>query len=524
MRASGCGAIAAGHARSAAAGAEILAAGGNAADALVAAVVASWAAEPSVSSPGGGGFLLYRDAGAEEVTLLDFFVAVPGRGAPSRSRPMDAFDVDFGTTLQRFFYGAPSVAVPGVLAGVAEAHRRWGSRPWADLLAPGARLASAGVELIPQHAALHRLLDPVLKASKAGREVFSPGGRPLVEGELVVQEALAALLERLARTGAADLYGGELGALASRQVQAEGGRLTLDDLASYEVVERAAVRVRYRGTTVLTNAPPSSGGVLLARALGVHDRLGPALEPHSGAWIRRAAATLREAEELRTPELQRWILGGGGRELAGEDALAGAASAVRRNLGRDVESFADGRTARGTSHVSVVDRHGNAASLTSSTGCGSGVFVGDTGLHLNNMLGEEDLTTNAADPRPGSRMTSMMSPTLVTGPGFEAVLGSSGSARIRSAIFRIVTALVDDRVSATDAVALPRVHPTGATLECEAGFPEAALDEARAAGEPVNAWPDRNIYFGGAQVALVRDGRVDAAGDPRRGGYGIVLD
>jgi gamma-glutamyltranspeptidase/glutathione hydrolase len=302
-----------------------------------------------------------------------------------------------------------------------------------------------------------------------------------------------------------------------------GGRLSLEVLRSFRVVEREPVSVRYREATVLTNAPPSSGGVLLARALGVHDRLGTAVDPVSSAWIRRAAAVLREAEELRTPALVHRILEGDGRELAAVTALDAAAVTVRERLGAPPEPSAEAPAARGTSHVSVVDACGNAAALTSSTGCGSGVFVAGTGLQLNNMLGEEDLTTNAADPRPGTRMTSMMSPTLVSAPGFEAVLGSSGSARIRSAIFRIVTALVDDGVGATEAVDLPRVHPTGRTLEVEAGFDADALDEARAAGEPVNAWPDQNIYFGGAQVAMVRGGRADAAGDPRRGGSGIVV-
>jgi gamma-glutamyltranspeptidase/glutathione hydrolase len=173
--------------------------------------------------------------------------------------------------------------------------------------------------------------------------------------------------------------------------------------------------------------------------------------------------------------------------------------------------------------VSVVDMAGNAASMTSSTGCGSGVFVGETGLHMNNMLGEEDLTGHHV-PRAGGRLTSMMSPTIVTGPGgLVAVVGSSGSARIRSAMHRVIAGLVEHRLAPRDAVDLPRIHVGPGGLDCEVGFPEETLAGLEALGEPVVRWPDRNIYFGGAQVAVARGGRVDAAGDTRRGGDAVTV-
>jgi gamma-glutamyltranspeptidase/glutathione hydrolase len=162
--------------------------------------------------------------------------------------------------------------------------------------------------------------------------------------------------------------------------------------------------------------------------------------------------------------------------------------------------------------------------MTSSTGCGSGVFAGATGLHLNNMLGEEDLTGHGR-PRPGERLTSMMAPTIAEGPdGAVLVAGSSGSARIRSAMHRVLVALIEHGLEPREAVDLPRIHVTAAGLDCEHGFPAETLAELERLGERVISWPDRNLYFGGAQVATLRAGRFAAAGDPRRGGGAVVVE
>jgi gamma-glutamyltranspeptidase/glutathione hydrolase len=183
-------------------------------------------------------------------------------------------------------------------------------------------------------------------------------------------------------------------------------------------------------------------------------------------------------------------------------------------------------TARGTTHVSVIDEAGGAASMTCSTGCGSGWFAGDSGVHLNNMLGEGDLALASRVLRPGDRITSMMSPTIVLGGDgrIRLVLGSSGSSRIRSAVTQVLTRALDGRLTLPEAVEAPRIHPEGALLDCEGGFPEEVLDALAEAGEDVVRWPGRNLYFGGAQaVAAHPDGRLEAAGDPRRGGAGTVV-
>ncbi len=178
----------------------------------------------------------------------------------------------------------------------------------------------------------------------------------------------------------------------------------------------------------------------------------------------------------------------------------------------------------GTTHISVVDAAGNAASLSSSTGSGSGVILPGTGLHLNNMLGEADLVAGAR--RPGSRLTSMMAPTLVLGRGGRPrlVVGSAGSARLRGAIMQIVVNAVGRRLGVREAIDRPRLHVEDAVVHLEGGFDRGEAERLAARGDRVVRWRGRNLYFGGAAaVELLADGTLAAAGDPRRGGAGVVV-
>jgi gamma-glutamyltranspeptidase/glutathione hydrolase len=177
--------------------------------------------------------------------------------------------------------------------------------------------------------------------------------------------------------------------------------------------------------------------------------------------------------------------------------------------------------------VSVVDARGNAASLSASTGCGSGFVVAGTGLHLNNMLGEDDLNPSGSPRPPGRRLTSMMAPTiLLEGGRPRLVLGSAGSERLRGAIVQTIVNVVDHGLAVPEAIERPRVHLDGADLHCEGGTDDAVMSELEAIGYPLVRWPGprRNLYFGGvAAVGLGRRGELEAAGDSRRGGHGVVV-
>jgi gamma-glutamyltranspeptidase / glutathione hydrolase len=177
-----------------------------------------------------------------------------------------------------------------------------------------------------------------------------------------------------------------------------------------------------------------------------------------------------------------------------------------------------------TTHLSTMDEEGACASLTCSNGSCSGVIVPGTGVHLNNMMGEEDLAAGRGMP-PGTRLTSMQSPTMVVGPGgIELVVGSSGSNRLRSAVMQVAINTIDHGMSAAEAINHPRVHVEGDRLDCEGGFDPAEIDALEHWGENVNRFQGLNLYFGGTNAVLIRSGRTDAAGDPRRGGTGIVVD
>jgi gamma-glutamyltranspeptidase/glutathione hydrolase len=502
------------------AGAEVLAAGGNAVDACVAAGIASWVAEPTVAGPGGGGFMLVHDPRRARTVAYDFFTAVPGLGAEGPAgAPLDELMVEFGTTTQRFLVGPGSCAVPGVGVGVHEAHRRAGRLPFAALVEPAIRLARAGATLNRGQADLHAILDPLYRRQPEAGRLFRPQGRMLLEGEIVRNDPLARTLERYAEHGAAEFSSGRTAAEILAAQEAAGGPLTARDLRDYRVITRRPVRAPFRGSVVLTNAPPSAGGVLIAHTLGVLERLAASGDPLDTPALLALARALRSAQAQRTRAFERALYRGGARRLVLDpELLRTAASAVGHG--------AEAPTARGTTHVSVLDADGGAASMTCSTGSGSGWVAGETGVHMNNMLGESDLVLASRASRAGDRITSMMSPTIVLGADGRPrlVLGSSGSARIRSAVTAVLTRALAGGMSLREAVESPRIHPEGAALDCEGGIAPEVLDALDAAGQQVVRWPDRNLYFGGAQaVAAHPDGSLEAAGDPRRGGAGTVV-
>ncbi|MBA2615303.1 MAG: gamma-glutamyltransferase [Actinobacteria bacterium] len=517
------GAIAAGHRLTAEAGASILAGGGNAVDACVAAAFVSWVTESPLTGPGAGGFMLVHRARDRADQLLDFFVAVPGRGLSGPAAAIEPVDVAFDrTTHQRFYVGPATCAVPGALAGLSEAHRRYGSYPWRELVAPAAALARNGVKLNSAQARLHAILDPILRREPDGRRVY--GARAArASGQEVVMHDLAETLEVIAEDGAAALFGGELGRRVSDHVRERGGRITADDLASYRVIRRVPVRTSFRGHELVSNPPPSSGGVLVAYALRLLDELGQVPERGTTAALARIAAVMGEAARARggrfASDLHR---GGLASRLLSEVAISEASARLRN--GR-APGIAESPGLPSTTHVSVVDSAGNAASLSSSTGAGSGVLVPGTGIHLNNMLGEEDLAASGTRCGPGRRLTSMMSPSVVLRDGRpRLVVGSAGSARLRGAIVQIIANVVDYDLRVEEATAAPRIHLEGARLHLEGGIPAAAADDLERLGYETVRWRSRNLFFGGASaVARTEHGELEAAGDPRRSGAGIVV-
>jgi gamma-glutamyltranspeptidase / glutathione hydrolase len=494
------GVVAAGHPLTAEAGAGVLREGGNAVDAAVCAVLASFAVESPLTGFGAGGYMMVHRG--EETSLIDFFVAAPGLDGIKRRAELAPAPVHFDAeTVQTFYVGPASCGVPGTAAGLVRALERFGSMPLVDLVGPGVRLAREGAPVNAEQAYILDILWPIHERLAETRRLYALEGRPLGEGDLFRFPELAEALERFGAEGAEPFCRGEVAAALSDFVVEHGGTLGRGDFAAYEAIERKPIRAPFRGAEVLTNPPPSSGGILIAFCLGLLERLGERSGPEQLVAAMDAANRRRGAEfaELLYEEgMEAGFLDPAGLDLAAADLLGS------------------------TTHISVLDGEGMCASVTCSNGSGSGVLVPGTGVILNNMLGEEDLNPLGFHRiTPGRRVPSMMAPTVVLREG-EIVLGvgSAGSNRIRSAILQTVVRTVEQELPVAAAIEAPRLHFEAGVLQAEPGIDEAALARLEAGGIVVARRPAINLFFGGAQ-AVARDpatGALSGGGDPRRGG------
>lgn len=470
------GAVASGHQLTTEAAFEVLKKGGNAFDAAVAAGFASTVTEPCLSSLGGGGFLLAHLAEGDRDVLFDFFVDAPGKDAPSGKKPvLTPFEVKFKSSVQVFHTGMGSVAVPGKLKGLIYCHRELCSLDMDDIIRPVLRYLDEGVELSELQCYLIKILMPILTATAYGEELFrgkDGGGRfynPLLK-EFLTRGSPDDWLGAFYGDGAEEL---------EEQLHPGGGLVTAKDLREYEVREREPLSCFYRGYEILTNPPPSFGGTLLAKAFS-----------HMAE---------REVDVMDEVEVRMLLV-----------ACMESMNRMRQGAG-------------GTTHLSVVDGMGNAASMTSSNGSNSGYFFGNTGIMLNNMMGEDDLFPNGFFTlEPGTRVGSMMSPSLVKkGNKVHAVLGSGGSKRIRTAMFQVIHNLLDRMMGAEGAVEAPRMHlDDEGVLQAEPGFGE---DIIRALEEKytLNLWREKELYFGGVHTVM---GDLTGWGDSRRGGHFMAVE
>ena len=456
--------VAAGHQATVDAGIAALEAGGSAADAAVAASLASCVAETVMTGLLGGGHAIYLDAEAGRAWNLDCFVAVPGLGGVWREPELEFLPVPFGEELVHYAIGPASCAVPGLPAGLATLWERFGRLPWAELVKPAVALARDGVPFPPAHAACLAMLAPVMTMNE-GAEIYSPGGRLLAAGDVLRQPGLERALLLVAEEGGRSVYSGTLAEALLELARERGGTITRQDLAAYEPRWDEPVETAYLGTPFLTR-----GGL----------------------------AGLAET----IPRLPRL------RDLSERDRVLALVDALRSDAG----GLGD------TTNLVAVDRDGSACVLTTSLGLGSGDFLPGLDLHLNSMLGEADLVRGPL--RSGTRMASMMAPSLaLDGDGPVLAAGAAGGTRLRTALATVVAGVLDEGLDPSAAVAQPRVHNAGAVVNAEPGVAEDALRELERLGHTVRRWPERHHYFGG--VSLVT--RSGAAGDPRRSGSARLL-
>jgi len=461
--------IAAGHPATADAGFEVLEDGGTAADAAVAASLASCVAETVMTGIAGGGHAIWMDGESGETRLLDFFVAVPGLGETPKEVQLVDIGVPFGTELVHYAVGIASCAVPGVPAGLHELWSRYGRLPWKRIVEPALALARTGVEMPPAHAACLAMLAPVM-TMREGARIYCPGGALLETGDRLEQPGLVRMLELLQEEGARSVYHGSVAeALLDLMVEREG-LVSRRDLEEYEPFWLEPLARDYLGFRILTR-----GGLTAS----VGEKLGELPRLHETTDAERAVT------------------------------LAGTLVALAYS--------GEGEELGDTTNLVAVDGDGNACVLTTSLGLGSGDYLPDLDVHLNSMLGEADLLVNPLEP--GQRMESMMSPTIVKdddGPVLAA--GAAGGTRLRPALVQVLESILDEGLEPQRGVDRGRLHSTGELVHLEPGFTEEAV-AALEAEYDVRRWSAVHHYFGG--VSLIS--RTGGAGDPRRSGAARAL-
>lgn len=515
-----CGVIAAGHPKTAEAGQAMFALGGNAFDAAIAATLASFVVESTLTAGGGGGFLLAHTQDNRNI-LFDFFCQTPFYKRPQSKINFYPININFGDAIQTFHIGLGSMAVPSNLAGVFEVHRQLGKLPFKEIAQPAIQYAKNGFILSDYNNFALQLLTPILLALPESRKIYAPNGELLTTGQIFYMKDFADALTRLAQKGVQEFYQGDIAHQIVKDCQEQGGYLTLEDLSRYQVISRKPLQVNYRGYDLLTNPPPSSGGTLIAFALKLLETVDlKKIEFSSEQHLQVLSKIMYLTNEARTSDYDDYIY----HDNIEQRFLSQLSlETYQPQLNNLINKWGS------TTHLSVIDNEGNAASITTSNGEGSSYVIPGTGIMLNNMLGEADLNPLGFHNWPSNqRISSMMSPTMILKDGKpKIVLGSGGSNRIRTAIFQVISNLLDFNFSIEEAIQSPRVHWENHTFNIEPPYQLEAVEnltfpESIASTEIV-LWSKQNMFFGGVHAVIkTAEGRLEGAGDPRRSGVAIA--
>ncbi len=507
------GAVASGHPLTARAAADMFSLGGNAFDAAVSAGFASVAAEPTLTSFGGGGFLLAHNEKQNRDILFDFFVNTPGLGWKEKPETgMVPVDIDFSGCTQVFHIGCSSAAVPGMLKGLLHVHKRLCTLPLKTIIAPALSCLKDGFEVSLLQEYFLNLLKPIFTSSDYGKEICTKNGRFIKGGDRFFNPMLENFFRGIA-DNSSDIYTGGIARKLIEEMKIQGGLISQDDLDAYEVIEREPLHIKYRDREILTNPPPSSGGVKLALALHLLESLEiSSLDHTSETFLIPLVEMMMELHNFKP------VRNGNSISYPFQD------SEISPILKQYIKSISDKSfiSTQGTTHISVIDEEGNAVSMTTSNGSGSGYFIPGTGIMINNMMGEDDLHPDGffSSPR-GERVSSMMIPTMVLKGGkVESVMGSGGSKRIKTAVLQVLLNLIDFNYSLEDAVESSRVHFEDGTVQIEPDVPLEVVGKL-AKYYKANRWEKKNMYFGGVHCV---NNRMEGWGDSRRGGSFLVSD
>ncbi|MBA3258018.1 MAG: gamma-glutamyltransferase, partial [Gemmatimonadales bacterium] len=484
--------VVSGHPLASEIGRDLLRRGGNAVDAAVAVGFALAVAHPEAGNLGGGGFMVIRTTDAE-VRALDYRETAPTRAT------RDMYLDERGEPTERSVTGHLAAGVPGSVAGLVEAHRALGRLPLAAVIEPAIRLARDGF-VVDQYRSQSIADDSArLALFPASRASFLPGGRPPEPGSVLRQPDLAATLTAIRDGGAAGFYRGRVADLIVAEMGRGEGMISHEDLAGYEAIWREPVGISYRGHTIYSMPPASSGGVTMGQILNIMEGYDPLPPFGSPALLHREAEAMRRAFTDRNTYLgdPAFVQNPLDRLLSKKYAANLRAEIGERASPTPLFDPAV-RAGSSTTHYSVVDAEGNAVSCTTTlnNSYGSAVTVAGAGFLLNDEM--DDFATAPGKPNlyglvqgeanaiaPGKRMLSAMTPSIVLDPRnqLHMVVGTPGGPRIITMVYHVISNVIDHRMPLPEAVTAPRMHhqalPDSVIVESD-GFTGTTLDSLRA--------------------------------------------
>lgn len=509
-------------------GAEVLQQGGSAVDAAVAVGLALAVVHPEAGNIGGGGFMVMRFANGN-TAALDYRETAPGMA--TRDMYLDAQ----GKVTDKSLTGHLAAGVPGSVAGLAEAHRRYGKLTWTQVVGPAIRLARDGFVVDEFRSRSISGSANRLRRFAASRAQFLPGGEAPRPGTTLKQPDLAVTLQAIADSGPRGFYQGRTADLIVKEMEQGGGLITRADLAAYRAVWRDPIVIRYRGHTIYSMPPSSSGGVTMAQALNMLEGYDPLPEFGSAAYVHHLAEAMRRAfmdrnQYLGDPAFVSMPLD----RLLSKKYAGELRAQIQPDRATPTPAFVSSTPESDhTTHYSVVDAAGNAVSVTTTinSSYGSAVTVTGAGFLLNNEM--DDFASAPGKPnqyglvqgeanaiQPGKRMLSAMTPSIVVDAGgrLKMVLGSPGGPTIITSVTQVILNVLDHHMSLADAVAVTRIHhqalPDLINYE-RGGLLPAVVAALKAMGHEV----DERSGYSGDIAAIERRGTAwIGVPDPRRGG------
>ena len=522
------GMVASGSAVASEVGRDILKAGGNAVDAAVAVGFALQVTHAEAGNIGGGGFMMIRMKDGKTYAL-DYRETAPG-GASH-----DMYLDDHGLPTDKSVSGHLASGVPGSVAGLLAAHKRFGKLPFTKVIAPAIRLARDGYMVDSSHArSLAGAQRRLKQYSPAAAAQYSINGQPVTAGAVLKQPDLARTLEAIRDRGRDGFYKGWVAKAIVDEMQRGGGIITAVDLAGYQAKWRAPLEVTYRGYTIYSMPPSSSGGVTLGMILNIMEGFGPLPPFGSTALLHRESEAMRRAfgdrnRFLGDPDFEKLTMLP---NMMSKDYAAKVRSGIDLTRATPTPPFdASVKDGPSTTHYSIVDQQGDAVSTTTTlnNSYGSAVLVTGAGFLLNdemddfaaapgkpNMYGLVQGEINAI--KPGKRMLSAMTPSIVLDPegALKMVVGTPGGPTIITQVYHVISNVIDHGMSLADAVSAPRQHHQGLPDEIalnRGGFAASLVDSLKAMGHTVK-------FSGGGDVqAIIRLGKTwQGVSDPRGGG------